>query len=153
MEILDDLDLVSSTPNLSDLTPKKVKKKRHFNVFHRHKSSKRDKSPFDGHLGSSLPVQHHTNSNGLPAAQDDTTHLSLDSSWNQDSWNQLRNHRSSSMHSSNLSLLSAESEGRELSDEELVESLVYPRPSLQSSSPPPVSNIQPQLACPPSYAP
>lgn len=140
-------DVHSSTPDMSsnpDLAVKKVKKKRHFGVFHRHHHHHKDrhKNELDHRLNQSLSIpsnrQQHTNGHGASPS-----HLSLDSTWSHGSWRPLDPAmRNSSAHSSNVSLLSVESEGREMSDEELVESLVNPQgrgSSLAASVTPPVS--------------
>lgn len=112
----------SSTSDLMDTPAKKVKKKRHFRgVFgHRHK----DKSALDGRLGESLPAR---SSPLLNLTADTTSHLSLDNSWSHSNWKSLDPDKNSSTHSSNVSLLSVESELKELTDDELVESLVHPQ--------------------------
>ena len=144
MEYLDlDIDdyagLPSSTPDLrgsgvSDV--KKVKKKRHFRVFHRHHHKSKRKNELDSRLADSLPPATVSTSNGHGLVPSGSTHLSLESSWSHGSWRRLDpDMRTSSAHSSSNSMLSVgESEdGRELTDEELVEMLVNPRGSIRPS--------------------
>lgn len=111
------VDVMDEKPSV---TPEKIKKKKHFRVFNRKKRNALEK--------------HHSedSSNGA-----DTAHLALNSSWGaQGAWNRLDPEKSISLHSSNLSLLSVESdEGRELTDEEMVESLVNPKGRMSASPP------------------
>lgn len=117
-------EVISSTSDIKQQpTTKKMKKKR-FHVFHRHRdSTKSEPSRFSHSRSDSLPLH-----NGDLAPE--TTHLSLNSTWNQGNWKGLdSDQRDGSVYSSTASLLSVESEGKELTDEELVESLVNPHRS------------------------
>lgn len=100
----------------SSTSAKKVKKKRHFSVFHRHKG--RNKSELDHKLGESLPTQ---------SVGNYATHLSLENTWSRGNLDPDR--RSNSMYSSNTSLESERSSIRDLSDEEMIETLVNPQRS------------------------
>lgn len=128
--------LVSSTPDLSTSgMPEKKgkkKKKKHFRVFHRNHKD-RNKSELDNRLTDSLPAGHTGNGHGLlPGTQ---AHLSLDSTWDHGSWRQLDPDMKGFSANSSKSSLSVET------DEELVESLVYPqgKDSFRASSVSPVS--------------
>ncbi len=114
----------SSTPNLSaEQIVKKEKRRRHFHVFHKkhHHHHKERRSELDNNLTETLPA-------GTTHIRPPGEHLSLGSTWGHSNWTTMdQQHRNSSLQSSNTSLLSAESEGRELlSEEELVKSLVNP---------------------------
>lgn len=126
---MEDRDPSLSNSSIPDITEnsaaKKTKKKKAFRVFRRSKKT----SALDGRLGDSLPSR-----SGPLISQDLTpqsSHLSLDNSWNQTAWSgKLESEKKlGSAHSSNVSLLSAESEGREIptDDEDLVECLVNPQ--------------------------
>lgn len=115
-------EVISSTSDIKQQPTKKMKKKR-FHVFHRHRdNTKSEPSRFSHSRSDSLPLH-----NGDLATHD---HLSLNSTWNQGNWKGLdSDQRDGSAYSSTASLLSVESEGKELTDEELVESLVNPHRS------------------------
>lgn len=154
MDYLDPLEennMQSSTPDLStnpSLDAKKVKKKKHFGVFHRHHHKNKHQNELDlpadrqqSLLASSLPASSWRNSSGRESSP---SHLSLENTWNHGTWKQLEPEmRSSSVNSSNLSVESGGGGGggREMSDEELVESLVNPqgKSSSLASSVTPVS--------------
>ena len=120
----------SSTPDLITDTPTKKKKKRHFRgVFGRHKDRHKS-SPLDDRLHESLPSRSSPLLNDNSLSVDTPSHLSLNHSWSHSQWNSLDPEKKmSSAHSSNMSLLSVESDLKELSDEEMVESLVHPQRS------------------------
>ena len=124
---LDDKERDSSTPDLTEALAKKdKKKKRQFRgVFHRHKNREKGNG-LDNRLTESFPIVR-----SAPML-DSPNHLSLDTSWTQGQWNSLDpDSRNGSPHSSMASLLSVESDLKDLSDEEVVESLVHP-PSKES---------------------
>ena len=120
-----------SSPNLTEDPVKTVKKKKHFKVFHRHSSKGKHKNELDQKLSDSLPAG---KSNGHGLLSESNRRWSEDSRKGQRNLEKL----SSSVYSSSASLLSVESERREMSDEEMVESLVNPQgmdsPSVASIS-------------------
>lgn len=134
----------SSTPDLRDSglsDVKKLKKKKHFRMFHRHHKSKQ-KNKLDNRLADSLPPGTVSNGNGHGLMPSGATHLSLEGTWRHDSWRQLEpNMKTGSAHSSSNSMLGeneegrelTNEEGRELTDEELVELLVTPQRSPRPS--------------------
>ena len=118
----DDEKLHSSTPNLTEDSVKTVKKKKHFKVFHRHSSKRKQKNELDQKLSESLPAGK-SNGHGHGLLSDANRRWSEESRRGQQNLEKL----SSSVYSSSTSLLSVESEMREMSDEEMVESLVNPQ--------------------------
>lgn len=118
---------------------KKKEKRKPFHMFHRRGLKKSKQQTVS--LSDNFPAMDQSTS----LMPDTGNYLSLSNTWNATEWKQGDREDSGmkvgSIYSSNTSLLSAESETRELTDDELVDALVNPQHSIGWPPPPEVGSV------------